>query len=554
MIMAERRAHERATAVFPNLLADDFGHRLAGHFAGKPTKFRPKTSTTSGPRRSTMSPTENWRKLQRVLRTGDGIAVFIGFAVPLLLIAELGPPSSRVALAEAAILTAVGMWAMQLNGLWSTQVMSVRSIEVSRIFRAIATLSAAALLLDRKSVTNLRVINLIEAGTIAIVVIVLWRSVFHVYLNAERRRGRYTSRVAVVGTGRHANDLSKLFLVHPELGMRVTTVIGAEREAKASNMGHLWKGNYDDARVVLSEIDVDVVVLCTAELDRWLVNDLSGAARARGRTIYIDPGLSGIDFKRVHTTAIGYQPLLEMSGASLSGLQQAVKRAFDIVVSSIVAVLALPVLAFSALLIKLEDRGPVLFRQQRVGRDGLPFEILKFRTMVTDAEARMAELESANERRGPLFKMEHDPRITRIGRFLRATSLDELPQLFNVLNGTMSLVGPRPALPKEVAEFPAELNARHQVRPGITGLWQVEARDNPSFEAYLRLDLFYVQNWSLPLDLLVLLGTVDHIALRPLIKIMYRREDELRKRAAMRLTVDEMMLTVDEGVAINVAG
>ena len=177
----------------------------------------------------------------------------------------------------------------------------------------------------------------------------------------------------------------------------------------------------------------------------------------------------------------------------------------------------------------------MLYKQQRVGRDGRLFEMVKFRSMVVDADARLAALEAGNERRGPLFKMEQDPRITRIGRFLRATSLDELPQLFNVLSGTMSLVGPRPALPSEVAEFPEELNARHQVRPGITGLWQVEARDNPSFEAYIRLDLFYVQNWTLATDLLILLGTVDHIVLRPLIKLMYRREDERRRQAELQV-------------------
>jgi lipopolysaccharide/colanic/teichoic acid biosynthesis glycosyltransferase len=176
------------------------------------------------------------------------------------------------------------------------------------------------------------------------------------------------------------------------------------------------------------------------------------------------------------------------------------------------------VLGLIALLVKTEDRGPVLFRQQRVGRDGVEFEMLKFRSMCVDAEAKLAALRATNERHGPLFKMDGaDPRVTRIGRFLRATSLDELPQLLNVLRGDMSLVGPRPALASEVAEFPAELRARHQVRPGITGLWQVEARDNPSFEAYRRLDLFYVENWSLALDLIILLGTVEQVLLRPLL-------------------------------------
>ena len=424
---------------------------------------------------------------------------------------------------------------MRFHGLWTIQVMSVRSIEISRIVRALVTLSALALVLERKAPTDLRVVNLVFCASLALAVLVLWRAAYRAFLNAERRRGRFTSRVVVVGTGRQANELTELFLVHPELGLRVTAVIGAKQEAAASGMAHLWRGTYEQSRTVLASLDIDVVVLCSAELDRWLLNDLSAEARSLGRTLYVDPGLSGIDFRRVHTTAIGYQPLLEMSSATLTGLQAVIKRGFDIVVAGFVAVLTLPLMAIVAALIKLEDRGPVLFRQERVGRNGATFQMTKFRTMVVDAEQRKAELAARNERSGPLFKMDDrdDPRITRIGRFLRATSLDELPQLFNVLHGTMSLVGPRPALQNEVDEFPAELHARHQVRPGITGLWQVEAHDNPSFEAYVRLDLFYVQNWSLPLDLVVLLGTVDHIVLRPLIGRMYRREDERRRAAEL---------------------
>jgi exopolysaccharide biosynthesis polyprenyl glycosylphosphotransferase len=487
-------------------------------------------------KRKQVSPSSQVRQpLQIALRTGDGIAIFIGFVVPLLIVASHGPQSARQAIVEAAVLVAVGLWSMRLHGLWTAQVITVRSIEMSRLFRAVLTMSALALVVDRKASTDLRVINLVFAGSVALVALGSWRSVHRAYLNAERRRGRYTMRVAVVGTGRHANNLSQLFLVHPELGMRVVTVIGARHEAAASGVADLWMGTYDQASEVLASADVEVVVLCSTELDRGLLNHLSAQARANGRTLFIDPGLSGIDFKRVHTTAIGYQPLLEMSSASLGRLEAAIKRGFDVAVSSVIAFLAAPVMGVIAVLIKLEDHGPVLYRQQRVGRDGQLFEMLKFRSMVVDADKRLAALEAGNERKGPLFKMEHDPRITRIGRFLRATSLDELPQLFNVLSGTMSLVGPRPALPREVAEFPEELNARHQVRPGITGLWQVEARDNPSFEAYIRLDLFYVQNWTLATDLLILLGTVDHIVLRPLIKLMYRREDERRRQADLRV-------------------
>jgi lipopolysaccharide/colanic/teichoic acid biosynthesis glycosyltransferase len=200
---------------------------------------------------------------------------------------------------------------------------------------------------------------------------------------------------------------------------------------------------------------------------------------------------------------------------SLSRWQLIVKRGLDVTVASVSLLFAAPVLAIAALAIKLQDRGPVLFRQRRVGRDGRTFEVLKLRTMVPDAEDRLSEVTGENLRRdGPLFKATDDPRRTRVGRVLEATSLDELPQLINVLLGTMSLVGPRPALPDEVAKFDDELLERHSVRPGITGLWQVEARDNPSFDAYRRLDLFYVENWSVTLDLAILFETFQAVLAR----------------------------------------
>ena len=176
-----------------------------------------------------------------------------------------------------------------------------------------------------------------------------------------------------------------------------------------------------------------------------------------------------------------------------------------------------------AALIKLNDRGPVLFKQTRVGTDGNLFKVYKFRTMVVDAEARLAALAASNERTGPLFKMDKDPRVTRVGRFLRASSLDELPQILNVLTGDMSLVGPRPALPSEVAAFDEELRDRTKVKPGITGLWQIEARDNPSFSAYRRLDLYYVENWSVSLDIVILFATIEHVITRFVTALLGRR-------------------------------
>ena len=178
--------------------------------------------------------------------------------------------------------------------------------------------------------------------------------------------------------------------------------------------------------------------------------------------------------------------------------------------SAVVAVVLLlpPVFLLIAIAVKLTSRGPVFFRQERVGYHGRPFKILKFRTMVMDAEDRLEDLMHMNEATGPLFKMKDDPRVTKVGRLLRKLSLDELPQLFNVIRGDMSLVGPRPPLPREVAQYEDWMMARLEVRPGITGLWQVSGRSELPFEDYVRLDLFYIENWSLAYDLFILAKTV----------------------------------------------
>lgn len=192
----------------------------------------------------------------------------------------------------------------------------------------------------------------------------------------------------------------------------------------------------------------------------------------------------------------------------------AVKRILDLVASVVGLVALAPLLILVAVAIRISDGGPALFRQTRVGLAGRTFNMWKFRSMTVDAEAKCILLAAANERHGPLFKIDHDPRVTRLGGFLRRSSIDELPQLWNVLCGKMSLVGPRPALPIEVAFFPTELLARHHVMPGITGLWQVKSRDDPSFEAYVHHDLHYVANWSIALDLLIIVGTVRQLTRR----------------------------------------
>jgi exopolysaccharide biosynthesis polyprenyl glycosylphosphotransferase len=202
-------------------------------------------------------------------------------------------------------------------------------------------------------------------------------------------------------------------------------------------------------------------------------------------------------------------PMLHVEHPRLSGPRWLVKALFDRLGAALALVLLAPVLAGCALAIKFDRHapGPVLFRQLRVGRHGRPFAIYKFRTMRCDAEDLLAELQAANEHDGVLFKVRQDPRISRVGRVLRRYSLDELPQLVNVLRGEMSLVGPRPPLPSEVAAYPADMRRRLVVKPGLTGLWQVSGRADLPWEEAMRLDLRYVENWTLTLDLIILMRT-----------------------------------------------
>lgn len=464
------------------------------------------------------------RTIKQTLQGGDAFCMLVGYAVPLLWLVDVKPRNFLFGLVEILALFAAGMYSVRFQRLWSQRVVTVRMVELSRILRAFVMTSCLALIIDRKATMDLRIWDLVVASVIGVVSMIAWRSAYRAYLAAERRRGRMLTRVVLVGTERRAFDLCRLFEIHPELGMRVVALVGDRSAARGAGIERLWKGDYLAAREVLSRARADSVIICSADLDPALMHDLTQRSEVRSHSLYVDPGLPGVDFRRVQPTALAHQPLLEVESASLPAMEQSLKRVFDIAIAVVMSIVLLPVAAAIAAVIKLEDGGPVFFRQQRVGRHDVNFGVFKFRTMVVDAEARLAALQTENERKGPLFKMDRDPRVTRIGGFLRATSLDELPQLINVLWGQMSLVGPRPALPAEVLGFPEELRARHDVRPGITGLWQVEARDNPSFEAYRRLDLFYVENWSTVLDMVILVSTFDQVLFRPFLSRLYRND------------------------------
>ncbi|MFZ4517831.1 MAG: sugar transferase [Microthrixaceae bacterium] len=344
----------------------------------------------------------------------------------------------------------------------------------------------------------------------ALVLVGAERVAVRIWFRRRRVSGRSLRRVVVVGTNPEAADLA-MALETPQVGYEVLGFVGVEPDAPDEIRGLPVRHGVAGTRRVAEELGAQGVIVATTGLDVGVSNGLLRDLLDAGLHVEMTSGLRDVTPERMTVRPLGRHPVVYLEPARRLGWHAAAKRTFDVAVASAGLLLLLPVLAVSALAVKLTSRGPVLFRQDRVGRDGRIFAVLKLRTMVVDAEARLAEVIDLNESDGPLFKLREDPRVTRVGRWLRRTSIDELPQLWNVVRGDMSLVGPRPALPREVADWGDELFDRLRVRPGITGMWQVSGRSDTSFSEYQRLDLFYVDNWSILIDLGVLARTVPTV-------------------------------------------
>jgi exopolysaccharide biosynthesis polyprenyl glycosylphosphotransferase len=365
--------------------------------------------------------------------------------------------------------------------------------------------------------------------------LLLSRVLYRAWLRAARASGRFCRPLVLVGIDEHTQNTRQRLEERPELGFTVVAAFGSRQAAYRFGLGDVWADGADEAPASAACRTAEATVVSTTALRPDtidpIVRRLLEAARGE---VYFSTGTTVVDHSRLQPVNLDYEPVLRVYRPRRGRMQLLAKRAIDLAVGVVALVLALPLLAVGAAAIKLGDGGPVLFRQVRVGEGGRLFTVYKLRTMAVDAETRLAHLRDHNERSGPLFKMEHDPRVTRVGAFMRDLSIDELPQLWNVLKGDMSLVGPRPALPHEVELFDDQLSQRRcQVRPGITGLWQVEARDNPCFVTYERLDLFYVENWSVILDLTILVATVED-ALARVGKHLFQRRPQDARRSRLR--------------------
>lgn len=464
-------------------------------------------------------------QLKLILALSDFTAILLGFSVGLLMSRYTGFHGEKRAAAWLAASVVGGMWSLRSQDLYLSRVSAVRLVEITRLARAVALLTGFMLLVDRIGHFDMNIQKTVRSSILTLILLVISRGTYRSWLDKAREHGDHCRRVVIVGTDAEAVRLMDLFHTHRNLGVTVIGIIGDHREADRRGLEDLWLGDVDKAEALVDYANASGVVVCPASLDTSdRLNDLIRHFHEAGKHVHLSTGISGIDARRLRAMPLAHEPLLYVEAPSLSKAQLVAKRMLDVVLSSLALLVLSPVIAMVALGIKINDRGPIFFSQKRVGRRGREFGVLKFRSMRVDAEKQLALLKATNERQGPLFKMENDPRVTRIGRFLRDSSLDELPQLINVLRGEMSLVGPRPALASEVANFPVKLRAREQVMPGITGLWQVEARDNPSFEAYRRLDLFYVENWSITLDLLIIVGTMEQVVSRMLSTMVSRHK------------------------------
>ncbi|MDN5896765.1 MAG: sugar transferase, partial [Nocardioides sp.] len=382
------------------------------------------------------------------------------------------------------------------------RVVATSSLMAVGVFGAIAWLS-------RSMISRGYVLLCFVIGTFLLLVV---RYAIRKALHALRTRGRLRSRVVAVcslDALREVNDtLERLnWTGYSLVGACVPSQHGSPEDSESTPVPVL--GGTGDIVAAVEASDADTVLVAGGgPVSSRALRRIGWELEGHDVNIVVVPGLIDVAGPRIHMRQVGGMPLVHLEKPQVSRAAGLVKGVFDLTVATVMLLVLAPVMAAVALAIKLQDGGPVFYRQKRSGKDGSDFMMLKFRSMVVDADSRLADLATRNECDGVLFKVKQDPRITRLGGWLRKHSVDELPQLFNVIKGEMSVVGPRPPLQHEVDAYPDDMHRRMLVRPGLTGLWQVSGRSDLPFEEAVRMDLYYVDNWSLMGDIIIMAKTV----------------------------------------------
>ena len=349
----------------------------------------------------------------------------------------------------------------------------------------------------------------------SIALVLLLRGAVLLAVTWARETGRLLSPTLVVGSNAEAADILRVLRADRAGGL-IPVACLASSQADRLNLDFVAGdvpiiGTARDLVSIMETERIDAVVIASSAFDHDVLARMIAELRTADADVHISSGLFEVLTSRVAVTEVAGVPLITVRGISLSRGNVLGKRVFDLIVSTLVVLLGLPAWLIIAAAVKVSSRGPVLYSQERVGVHGSKFGMLKFRSMYIDADVRLAEVLAANEASGPLFKMKHDPRVTPVGRWLRKFSLDEFPQILNVIRGEMSLVGPRPPLLREVSSYSLHDWRRLEVVPGMTGLWQVSGRSSLTFDEMVHLDLFYIENWSVSLDITLILRTIPAV-------------------------------------------
>ena len=331
----------------------------------------------------------------------------------------------------------------------------------------------------------------------------------------RRQRGIGVDHTLIIGAGEVGRAVIRTLVARPDLGYKVVGFLEPDPSEGGDAIGRFQRlGALNDLPAILTEHKVTEVIITLPSSNNRRIQRITQICRRAGARARLVPDFFHLSLNQVDMDNLGGIPLLGMREISLERGPRLIKRAIDTIGATVALLIISPIMGLVALVIRLENDGPILFRQERLGAKSEPFEVFKFRSMRVGAEAEQESLAALNEADGPLFKIKDDPRSTRVGRFIRKSSLDELPQLINVLRGEMSLVGPRPPLASEVAEYQSWQRKRLEVKPGMTGLWQVSGRSDLTFDEMCLLDIYYIENWSLWLDVRIILRTIPLIFLR----------------------------------------
>jgi exopolysaccharide biosynthesis polyprenyl glycosylphosphotransferase len=414
---------------------------------------------------------------------------------------------------DPIIIATIPCWLIVLFacGLYSRKLVLEPSLRVTGLVRAATVSTLLTIVMGFATGPHLSREWVGALWVSGIVLLVCGRFAVLQVTEALNRAGWLGLRALVVGNHGEARTLARLLRKKRHLGYEVIGFVG-DREGPIDGLPVV--ASISDLRDTVVHLDVAAVFVAGSDAASDALCKVDRALEGLNVLVRTSLGIPHLAASQVVVREVDGMAMLAVERAQPSYVQLQMKRALDVALSAFGLIAGLPVIIAIAIAVKLADGGPVIFSQRRVGSGGEFFTMHKFRTMVTDAERRKQFLLDANEADGLLFKLRRDPRVTPVGRHLRRLGLDELPQLFNVLLGEMSLVGPRPALPEEMELWAPEVGMRLKAKPGLTGLWQVSGRHELAFEDYVRYDLFYVQNWSLSLDLQIIARTVPALLSR----------------------------------------